>query len=135
MDDIYRAYCKAVDKQIDCQMEKQPSYTFTITVMKTEQPQTFINVAGNYIAQQQIDIHDNPHATIYATAPQDNQPDSILPPENDYTALVRWLEFEKLRGNDYYAEADCNRTKLCRNLLKIIGWEPDQNSLRKAQSR
>ena len=47
----------------------------------------------------------------------------------------RWLEFEKLRGNDYYSEADCNRTKLCRNLLKIIGWEPDQNSLRKAQSR
>ena len=135
MDDIYRAYCKAVDKQIDCQMEKQPSYTFTITVMKTEQPQTIINVAGNYIAQQHIDIHDNPHATIYATAPQDNQPDSILPPENDYTALVRWLEFEKLRGNDYYAEADCNRTKLCRNLLKIIGWEPNQDSLRKAQNR
>ncbi len=71
MDDIYRAYCKAVDKQIDCQMEKQPSYTFTITVMKTEQPQTIINVAGNYIAQQHIDIHDNPHATIYATAPQE----------------------------------------------------------------
>ena len=71
IDDIYRAYCKAVDKQIDCQMEKQPSYTFTITVMKTEQPQTIINVAGNYIAQQNIDIHDNPHATIYATAPQD----------------------------------------------------------------
>ena len=71
MDDIYRAYCKAVDKQIDCQMEKQPSYTFTITVMKTEQPQTIINVAGNYIAQQNIDIHDNPHATIYATAPQE----------------------------------------------------------------
>ncbi len=71
MDDIYRAYCKAVDKQIDCQMEKRPSYTFTITVMKTEQPQTIINVAGNYIAQQHIDIHDNPHATIYATAPQD----------------------------------------------------------------
>lgn len=83
MDDIYRAYCKAVDKQIDCQMEKQPSYTFTITVMKTEQPQTIINVAGNYIAQQHIDIHDNPHATIYATAPQDKQPDSILPPERE----------------------------------------------------
>ena len=71
IDDIYHAYCKAVDKQIDCQMEKQPSYTFTITVMKTEQPQTIINVAGNYIAQQHIDIHDNPHATIYATAPQE----------------------------------------------------------------
>ena len=97
---------------------------------KTPKHQTTVYNYGTY-----NDIHDNPHATIYATAPQDNQPDSILPPENDYTALVRWLEFEKLRGNDYYAEADCNRTKLCRNLLKIIGWEPDQNSLRKAQSR
>lgn len=100
------------------------------TMSKTPKHQTTVYNYGTY-----NDIHDNPHATIYATAPQDNQPDSILPPENDYTALVRWLEFEKLRGNDYYAEADCNRTKLCRNLLKIIGWEPDQNSLRKAQSR
>lgn len=41
------------------------------------------NIAGNYIAQQHIDIHDNPHATIYATAPQDKQPDSILPPERE----------------------------------------------------
>lgn len=100
------------------------------TMSKISKHQTTVYNYGTY-----NDIHDNPHATIYATAPQDNQPDSILPPENDYTALVRWLEFEKLRGNDYYAEADCNRTKLCRNLLKIIGWEPDQNSLRKAQSR
>ena len=100
------------------------------TMSKIPNHQTTVYNYGTY-----NDIHDNPHATIYATAPQDNQPDSILPPENDYTALVRWLEFEKLRGNDYYAEADCNRTKLCRNLLKIIGWEPDQNSLRKAQSR
>ena len=100
------------------------------TMSKIPKHQTTVYNYGTY-----NDIHDNPHATIYATAPQDNHPDSILPPENDYTALVRWLEFEKLRGNDYYAEADCNRTKLCRNLLKIIGWEPDQNSLRKAQSR
>jgi hypothetical protein len=100
------------------------------TMSKTPKHQTTVYNYGTY-----NDIHDNPHATIYATAPQNNQPDSILPPENDYTALVRWLEFEKLKGNDYYAEADCNRTKLCRNLLKIIGWEPDQNSLRKAQSR
>ena len=128
--DVYHSYRSAVDKQIDCELTAQHSLSFTISVMKTDQPQTVVYNYGTY-----NDIHDNPHATIYATAPQDNQPDSILPPENDYTALVRWREFEKLRGNDYYAEADCNRTKLCRNLLKIIGWEPDQNSLRKAQNR
>ena len=111
-------------------LEKQQLKQQIETMSKTPKHQTTVYNYGTY-----NDIHDNPHATIYATAPQDKQPDSILPPENDYTALVRWLEFEKLRGNDYYAEADCNRTKLCRNLLKIIGWEPNQDSLRKAQNR
>ena len=60
---------------------------------------------------------------------------SNLPPENDYPALIKWLAAEKTLGNDYYTEAGNNRSKMCRNLLKIIGWEPDQNSLRKAQSR
>jgi hypothetical protein len=56
-----------------------------------------------------------------------------LPPENDYQALVKWLAAEKALGNDYYADADFNRTRMCRNLRKILGWEPDQNSLRKSQ--
>lgn len=60
---------------------------------------------------------------------------STLPQENDYQALVRWLEAEKTLGNDYYAEAGYNRSKMCRNLRKIIGWEPNQSSLRKAASR
>lgn len=41
---------------------------------KGNTPQTVINVAGNYIAEQNIDIHDNTHCTIYATeAPQATQ--------------------------------------------------------------
>ena len=60
---------------------------------------------------------------------------SKLPPENDYQALVQWLEAEKALGNNYYAEAGNNRSKMCRNLRKILGWEPDQNSLRKAENR
>ena len=59
---------------------------------------------------------------------------SSLPPENDYQALVRWLDAEKQLGNDYYAEAGFNRSRMCRELRKILGWEPDQNSLRKAQN-
>ena len=58
-----------------------------------------------------------------------------LPQENDYQALVQWLEAEKALGNNYYAEAGFNRSKMCRNLRKILGWEPDQNSLRKAENR
>ena len=80
-----------------------------ITTMKKEStPQTVINVAGNYIAEQNIDIHDNTHCTIYATeAPQATQekPQTetlieidnaiILPQEGDYQAVVKWLQLEK----------------------------------------
>jgi murein endopeptidase len=62
---------------------------------------------------------------------QNNTP----PEDGDYRGLARWLEEQKTRGNDYYAEADYNRSKMCRNLLKIIGWWPNQDSLRKAQMR
>jgi len=58
-----------------------------------------------------------------------------LPQENDYQALVQWLAAEKTLGNNYYAEAGYNRSKMCRNLRKILGWEPDQNSLLKAENR
>ena len=58
-----------------------------------------------------------------------------VPQENDYQALVQWLAAEKMLGNNYYAEAGYNRSKMCRNLRKILGWEPDQNSLRKAENR
>ena len=59
IEDIYHSYRRAVDKQIDLELTKQPNQIFTVTVMRTEQPQTVINVAGNYIAEQHIDIHDN----------------------------------------------------------------------------
>ena len=55
--------------------------------------------------------------------------------ENDYTALVLWLEEQKIKGIDYYAAAGMNRSKMCRQLSDILGWAVDQNSLRKAQNR
>jgi hypothetical protein len=110
-----------------------------LMAMKKEcTPQTVINVAGNYIAEQNIDIHDNTHCTIYATeAPQATQEKGepkaySLPQKGKYDQLVKWLEQEKQNGKDHYAEANFNRSQLCRNLLKIIGWEPNQDSLRKA---
>lgn len=105
---------------------------------KGSTPQTVIKVAGNYIAEQNIDIHDNTHCTIYATeAPQATQEKGdpkaySLPQKGKYDQLVKWLEQEKQNGKDHYAEANFNRSQLCRNLLKIIGWEPNQDSLRKA---
>lgn len=60
---------------------------------------------------------------------------SSVPPENDYQKLATWLEAQKSLGNDYYADAGYNRSKMCRELRKILKWTPDQNSLRKAQNK
>ena len=118
---------RAENTQLKNELKKQLNTIETMS--KQPKTQTTVYNYGTY-----NDIHDNPQATIY-TAPQEKVPETIIPQEGDYSALVRWLELEKLKGNDHYADADFNRTKLCRNLLKIIGWEPDQNSLRKAQNR
>ena len=77
--DIYNTLCKAVDTQIDGLLEKLHAHTFSISVMKSEQPQTIINVAGNYIAQQNIDIHDNNNCNIYATAEPKQEAQPTMP--------------------------------------------------------
>lgn len=58
-----------------------------------------------------------------------------IPAEGNYIQVVQWLAQQKLIGNDYYAEADYNRSVMCRRLSIIFGWPVDQNSLRKAQNR
>ena len=90
IEDIYHSYRRAVDKQIDLELTKQPNQIFTVTVMRTEQPQTVINVAGNYIVEQHIDIHDNPNATIYATAQEAKEPAAQPEPaqEEPHCALL-----------------------------------------------
>lgn len=94
-----------------------------------------INMSGGTLVQHADLVQASGEVVVQ------NEPDGKIeeehscPPENDYRALVRWLADEKKRGNDYYAEADYNRSKMCRNLLKIIGWWPNQDSLRKAQMR
>lgn len=43
IEDIYHSYRRAVDEQIDIELTKQPNRIFTVTVMKTDQPQTVSN--------------------------------------------------------------------------------------------
>ena len=98
------------------------------------------HIAGNYIAEQHIDIHDNHNCPIYATSAPEQQAEDALkatpyPKQNDYVGLVAWLEEQKAKGVDYYAAANMNRSKMCRELSAILGWTVDQNSLRKAQER
>ena len=75
------------------------------------------------------------HLTPQCIADKRAEAAQPLPREGKYDELIRWLAEQKTHGRDYYAEADFNRSLMCRNLLKIIGWEPNQDSLRKAQNK
>lgn len=82
----------------------------------------------------------NNHTTnnYYSLAPQGEearQQTTTYPRENDYAALVLWLEQQKANGTDYYAAAQFNRSKMCRQLSDILGWTVSENSLRKAQNK
>lgn len=59
----------------------------------------------------------------------------VYPREGDYRAVAAWLEEERQKGNDYYADANMNRSKMCRELSHIFGWIVSENSLQKAQNR
>jgi hypothetical protein len=114
---------------------------YTITTMEEQQnkPQTIVYNYGTYIAEQHNDIHDNHNCRIYATAQPEEKEEADgaerRPRENDYAALVAWLEVEKAQGRDYFADAGMNRSRMCRDLSDILGWIVDQNSLRKAQNK
>jgi hypothetical protein len=88
IEDIYYSYRRAVDEQIDIELTKQPNQTFTVTVMKTEQPQPIIKVFGNFIAEQKIDIHDNQNVYLGATCQPEMaedvepEPSSVSPESN-----------------------------------------------------
>ena len=93
------------------------------------------HIRGNYIVGDYADIHDNPHAIIHSSAQAQSTCADQFPKEGHYDELVKWLDEQKDQGNDYYADAGFNRSLLCRNLMAIIGWEPNQDSLRKALNR
>ena len=59
----------------------------------------------------------------------------VIPKVGNYQDVMQWLEQEKVDGRDHYEEAGRNRTKMCKNISEILGWEVDQNSLQKAQNK
>ena len=85
---------------------------------KQNDPKTIVYNYGTYIAEQHNDIHDNHNCRIYATAqPEEKQETGDRRPrENDYAALIAWLEAEKAQGRDYFADAGMNRSRMCRDL-------------------
>ena len=59
---------------------------------------------------------------------------SIYPRKGDYAGVLAWLERQKRKEHiDYYQACGQNRSKMCRKLSEIFGWEVSENSLRKAE--
>lgn len=83
-------------------------------------------IKGNYIAEQHIE-----NQTINYTGGAGEHVSTMYPSAGDYKAVAQWLEKKKQKGEDMYAGANYNRTKMCANLSKIFGWEVNPNSLLK----
>ena len=89
-----------------------------------------INMSGGTLVQHADLVQAS--GEVIVEKPSETDKAALLPQQGKYDQLFKWLEQEKQNGKDHYAEANFNRSQLCRNLLKIIGWEPNQDSLRKA---
>lgn len=83
-------------------------------------------ISGNYIAEQHIESQ-----TINYTGNAREHVGTLYPSAGDYKEVVQWLEKKKQKGEDMYAGANYNRTKMCANLSKLFGWEVNPNSLLK----
>ena len=81
-------------------------------------------IKGNYIAEQHIESQ-----IINYSGGAGEHVSTLYPSAGDYKAVVQWLEKKKQKGEDMYAGANYNRTKMCANLSKLFGWEVNPNSL------
>ncbi len=71
--------------------------------------------------------------TCNITLPSASEAESLYPRKGKYAETVEWLAEQKKKGVDFYVAAGYNRSKMCRHLSEIFGWEVNENSLRKAQ--
>lgn len=83
---------------------------------------------GRSKSSEEVRITNITPATIAPSVQQ-------LPKKRDYSAAVEWVRAQRAAGNDYYAENHNNRTRMCRQLSDIFGWEVNQDSYRKAEQR
>lgn len=112
------------------------------------------HVAGNYIAEQHIDIHDNQHVYLgsaeEAPRPHEGGEKAPRPPkegekaeqvlsiphEGKYTEVRRYIE-ERKRFDEEFKTFCQERSlrELCKRLTNEFGWFVDENSLQKNLNR
>ena len=109
-----------------------------ISTMKTELNQYIYGSQYNHCSVNQGNTTTINH-NYYGTPPagegwhQAEAEATLYPSKGDYKAVVEWLERKKSKGEDFYAAAGFNRSKMCRKLSQIFGWEVDESGIRKAQ--
>lgn len=91
-----------------------------------------INMSGGTLVQHADLVQAS--GEVIVEKPSETDKAALLPQEGDYQAVVKWLQLEKEKGEDYYAQAQFNRSRMCRQLSNIFGWIVNENSLRKAQN-
>ena len=96
------------------------------------------HVAGNYIAEQHIDIHDNQNVIVGNERSQSElndaaaQPNDILgiPHEGKYSEVRRYIEERKRFDEEFKTFVENHSLRgLCNRLTKEFGWFVDEHSL------
>lgn len=93
-----------------------------------------LNVKGNVTIDQYIETQ---HVGTQYVGRQHTEKQFVknrgasLPAPNRYADLYRWIQEEKIAGQDYLADAGGNRTLMCKRLSDILGWAIDPNTLGK----
>jgi len=104
-----------------------------------EDGKTIINVAGDYVQHKEVQYEignvENGGIGIQINhGAGEPSSESLYPKKGDYAGVLAWLARQKEKEHiDYYLASGQNRSKMCRKLSDIFGWEVSENSLRKAE--
>ena len=86
-------------------------------------------IFGDYV-QHKIENVESGGIGFQINHGQAEERESLYPKEGDYAGVVAWLERQKQKEHiDYYLASGQNRSKMCRKLSEIFGWEVSPNSL------
>ncbi len=99
-----------------------------------------IQVAGDYVQHKEVHYEiGNVEAGgigFQINHGASDTEESIYPKKGDYAGVLAWLARQKEKEHiDYYQASGQNRSKMCRKLSEIFGWEVDESGIRKAEER
>ena len=106
-----------------------------------EEGKTIINVAGDYVQHKEVtyeigNVENGGIGIQINHGVGEASSESLYPKKGDYAGVLAWLARQKEKEHlDYYVASGQNRSKMCRKLSEIFGWEVDESGIRKAEER